>query len=93
MTFLSLECRRLAGDHKTMRQGDNESGKGRWSLTFFPRVKESKTNGHKFKVRGERVKRDQRNIFFALSMLGIENKFPEEAVEVATIYNVSNTLR
>ena len=33
------------------------------SQHLFPKVGESKTRGHRFKVRGERYKRDQRGTF------------------------------
>ena len=63
LALFSLECRRLRGDlieaYKIMRgidEVDNEH--------LFPKVGESKTRGHSFKVRGERYRRVQRDNFF-----------------------------
>ena len=54
--FHSLECRRLRGDlievYKIMRGIDQLD-----SQYLSPKVGESKTGGHRFKVRGERYKR------------------------------------
>ena len=54
--LFSLECRRLRGDlievYKIMRGSDQLD-----SQYLFPKVRESKTRGHRFKVRGERYKR------------------------------------
>ena len=59
----SLERRRLRGDlveaYKIMRGTDQLD-----SQYLFPKVGESKTRGHRFKVRGERYKSVQRGNFF-----------------------------
>ena len=59
----SLERRRLRGDlievYKLMRGIDQLD-----SQYLFPKVEESKTRGHRFKVGGERYKRFQRGNFF-----------------------------
>ena len=51
--LFSLERRRMRGDlievYKIMRGIDKVNGQG-----LFPRVGESKTRGHRLKVRGER---------------------------------------
>ena len=61
--FFSLERKRLRGDlievYKIMRGTDQPD-----SQYLFPNVRESKTRGHRFKVRGERYKRVQRGNFF-----------------------------
>ena len=62
--LFSLECRKLRGDewqmevYKTMRGIDQLD-----SQYLFPKVGESKTRGHRFKVRRERYKMVQRGIF------------------------------
>ena len=61
--LFSLERRRLRGDlievYKIMRGIDRLDNQH-----LFPKVGESKTRGHRFKVRGERYKRVQRGNCF-----------------------------
>ena len=61
--LFSLERRRLRGDlievYKIMRGIDQLD-----SQYLFPKVGESKTRGHRFKVRGERYKGVQRSNLF-----------------------------
>ena len=61
--LFSLEQRRLRGNlievYKIMRGMDRVE-----SQKLFPRVKESITRGHRFKVRGARFKGDVRDRFF-----------------------------
>ena len=61
--LFSLERRRLKGDlievYKIMR------GMDKWIVrSFFPRVEESITRGHRFKVRGARFKGDVQGKYF-----------------------------
>ena len=44
-----------------------------------------KTGGHRFKVRGERFKRDLRGNFFTQKMVHIWNELPEKVVEAGSI--------
>ena len=55
------------------------------SQYLFPKVGESKTRGHRFKVRGERYKSVQRGKFFTQRVVSVWNKLPEVVVEVCTI--------
>ena len=79
-----LECRRLRGDlievYKIMRGTDQLD-----SQYLFPKVVESKTRGHRFKVRGERYKSVQRGNFFTQRVVSVWNKLPEVVVEAGTI--------
>eukprot|EP00061_Rhincodon_typus_P014461 g41490.t1 len=80
----SLECRRLRGDgievYKLMRGIDRVNSQG-----LFPRVGESETRGHSFKVKGERFERDLRGNFFMHRVVHVWNELPEEVVEAGTI--------
>ena len=62
--LFSLERRRLRGDlievYKIMRGTDQLD-----SQYLFPKVGESKTRGHRFKVRGERYKKVSRGANFS----------------------------
>ncbi|MBB6707133.1 reverse transcriptase family protein [Proteus mirabilis] len=82
--LFSLERRRLRGDlievYKIMRGMDRIN---RQSL--FPGVGESRTRGHRFRVRGERYKRDLRGNFFTQRVVRVWNELPEEVVEAGTI--------
>ena len=61
--LFSLEHRRLRGDlievYKIMKGLDKADNQH-----FFPKIGESKTRGHKFKVRGERYKQGPEGQFF-----------------------------
>ena len=59
---------------------------------LFPKVGESKTRGHRFKVRGERYKRVQRGNFFTQRVVSVWNKLPEVEVEVGTILSYKKHL-
>ena len=82
--LFSLERRRLRGAlievYNLMRGIDQLDSK-----YLFPKVGESKTRGHRFKVRGERYKRVQRANFFQ-RVVSIRNKLPEVVVEAGTIF-------
>ena len=89
--FFSLEHRRLRGDltevYKIMRgigQVDSQH--------IFPKVGESKTRGHRFKVRGERHKKVQRGNFFTQRVVNVWNKLPEVIVEASTILSFKKHL-
>ena len=82
--LFSLERRRLRGDlvevYKIMRgidQLDNQY--------LFLKIGESKTEGYRFKVRGERYKSVQRGNFFTQRVVSVWNKLSEVVVEVGTI--------
>ena len=81
--LFSLEHRRLRGDlievYKIMRGIDQLD-----SQYLFPKVGESKTRAHRFKVRGERYKRVQRDNFFTQWVLSVWNELPEVVVEADT---------
>ena len=56
------------------------------SQKLFPRVKESITRGHRFKVRGAMFKGDVRGRFFFLNrVLGAWNPLLGEVVEADTV--------
>ena len=55
------------------------------SQGLFPRVGESKTREYRFKVRGERFKRDLRGNFFTQRVVRIWNELPGKVVEAGTI--------
>ena len=82
---------RLRGDlievYKIMR-GINQLD----SQYIFPKVGESKTRGHRFKVRGERYKSVQRGNFFTQRMVSVWNKLPEVVVEAGTILSFKKCL-
>ena len=73
--LFSLERWRLRGDlievHKIMRGMDRVD-----SQKLFPRVKESITRGHRFKIQGARFKGDDRGKFFTQRMVGAWNLLP-----------------
>ena len=52
---------------------------------LFPRVEESITRGHRFKVRGVRFKGDVRGRFFTQRVVGAWNSLPGKVVEADTI--------
>ena len=62
------------------------------SQYLFPKVGESKTRGHRFKVRGERYKSVQRGSFFTQSVVSVWNKLPEVVVEAGTILSFKKHL-
>ena len=70
--LFSLERRRLRGDpiqvYKIMRGTDQLD-----SQYLFPEAGESKTRGHRFKVRGERYRRVQRDNFFTQRVVSVWN--------------------
>ena len=59
---------------------------------LFPKVGESKTRGHRFKVRGERYKSVQRGNCFTHRVGSVWNKLPEVVVEVDTILSFKKHL-
>ena len=82
--LFSLERRRLRGDlievYKIMRDTVQLD-----SQYLFPKVGESKTRGHRFKVRGESYKSVQRGNLFTQRVVSVWNKLPEAVVEAGTI--------
>ena len=62
------------------------------SQYLFPKVGESKTRGHRFKVRGEGYKSVQRGNFFAQRVVSVWNKLPEVVVEAVTILSFKKHL-
>ena len=62
------------------------------SQHLFPKVGESKTRGRRFKVRGERYKRVQRDNFFTQRMMSVWNKLPEAVEEASTILSFKKHL-
>ena len=89
--LFSLVRRRLRGDlievYKIMRGIDQLD-----SQDHFPKVGESKTIGHRFKVRGERYKSAQRGNFFTQRVTSVWNKLPEIVVEAGTILSFKKHL-
>ena len=89
--LFSLERRRLRGDlieiYKIMRGIDKVD-----SQYLFPKVGESKTRGHRFKVRGKRYKSVQRGNFFTQRVVCVWNKLPEVVVEAGTILSFKKHL-
>ena len=87
-----LERRRLRGDltevNKIMRDIDKVD-----SQHLFPKVGESKTRGHRFKVRGERYKSVQRGNFFTQRVVSVWNELPEVVVETGTILSFKKAFR
>jgi len=61
-------------------------------FSLIPKVRESKTRGHRFKVRGERYKRLQRNICFTQKVVSVWDELPEAVVEVGTILSFKKHL-
>ena len=82
--LFSLERWRLRGHlievYKIKRGMDRAD-----SQKLFPRVEESITRGHRFKVQGARFKGDERGKFFTQRVVGGWNSLPGEVVEVDTI--------
>jgi len=82
--FFSLEHTRLRGDvrevNKIMRDIEQLD-----SQHIFPKVGESKTKGHRFKMRGERYKKVQSSNSFTQRVVSVWNELPEVGVEVGTI--------
>ena len=62
------------------------------SQYLFPKVGESKTRGHRFKVRGERYKSVQRGNFFTQMVVSVWNELPEAVVEAGTILSFKKHL-
>ena len=81
--LFSLERRRLRGD---LIEVYNMRGIDQLDIQYlFPKVGESKTRGHRFKVRGERYKSVQRGNLVTQRMVSVWNKLPEIVVEAGTI--------
>ena len=59
---------------------------------LFPKVGESKTRGHRFKVSGERYKSVQRGDFFTQRVVSVWNKLPEVVGEAGTILSFKKHL-
>eukprot|EP00061_Rhincodon_typus_P007432 g29121.t1 len=78
--LFSLDHRRLRYGlvevYKIMKGMDRVNSQG-----FFPRVAVSKTRRRRFKVRGERFKRDLRGNLFAQRVVRLRKELPEEVVE------------
>ena len=89
--LFSLEHRRLRGDlievYKIMRGIDQLD-----SQYLFPKAGESKTRGHRFKVRGERYKRVHKGNFFTQRVVSVWNKLPKVVVEAGTILSFKKHL-
>ena len=89
--LFSLERRRLRGDmievYKIMRGMDRVD-----SQKLFPRVEESITWGHRFKVRGVRFKGDVRVKYFTQRVVGACNSLPGEIVEADTVVSFKGHL-
>ena len=62
------------------------------SQHHFPKARESKTRGHRFKVRGERYRSVQRGNPFTHRVVGVWNKLPEVVVEAGTILSFKKHL-
>ena len=62
------------------------------SQKFFPRVEESITRGHRFKVRGARFKGDVRGKFFYTEGGGCWNSLPREVMEADTLVTFKGRL-
>ena len=62
------------------------------SQKLFPRVEESITRGHRFKVRGARFKGDVRGRFFTQSVVGAWNSLPGQVVEADTVVTLRGVL-
>ena len=59
---------------------------------LFPKVGESKTRGHRFKVREERYKSVQRGYFFTQRVVSVWNKLPEVVVEAGAVLSFKKHL-
>jgi len=59
---------------------------------FLPKVGESRTRGHKYKVRVERYIKFQRGIFFIQTVVSRWNELPEAVVEAGTILSFKKPL-
>lgn len=57
---------------------------------FFPRVEESRTGVHRFKVREKRPKRDLKGNFFVRRVVPVWTKLQEEATEAGAAVEVAN---
>ena len=62
------------------------------SQKLFPRVGESITRGHRFKVQGARFKEDVRDKFFTQRVVGAWNLLPGEVMEADTIVSFKGCL-
>ena len=62
------------------------------SQYLFPKTGESKTSGHRFKVRGEIYKSIQRGNVFTQRVVSVWNKLPEVVVEVGSILSFKKHL-
>ena len=62
------------------------------SQYLFPKVGESKTRGHRFRVRGERYRSVQRGNCSTERVVSVWNKLPEVVVEVGTILSFKKHL-
>ena len=62
------------------------------SQKLFPRVEESITRGHRFKVQGARFKGDVRGKFFTQRVVGAWNSLPGEVVKANTIVTFKGRL-
>ena len=88
--LFSLEHWRLRGELKDiykMRGIDQRD-----SQYLFTKVGESKTRGHRFKMRGERYRRIQRGNFFTQRLVSVWNELPETGVEAGTILSFKKYL-
>ena len=56
-----------------------------YSQKLFPRVEESITKGHRFKMQGARFKGDVRGRSFTQRVVGAWNSLPGEVVEAYTV--------
>ncbi len=89
--LFSLERRMLWSDlievYKLMRGVDRMD-----SQKLFPRVEESISRGHRFKLRGARFKGDVRCKFFTQRVVGAWNSLPVEVVEADVIETLKGRL-
>ena len=84
LVLFTLECWRLRGDlievYKIMRGMDRVN-----VLCLFPRVGDSRTRGHRFKLRGERINGNLRSNCFTQRVVRLWYRLPEVVVETDTI--------
>ena len=66
--------------YKTMRGMDRVN-----ALSLFPGVGESRTRGHRFKLRGERINGNLRSNCFTQRVVRLWYRLPEEVVEAGTL--------
>jgi len=89
--LFSLESRRFRGElievYKIMRGIDKVD-----SQHLFPKVGESETRGHRFKVRGDRFRRVQRGNIFTERVVSVWNELPEAVVVAGTILSFKKHL-